>query len=208
MPYDLKCTDAPSHRRVAHVAAQCHAAGHPALAHAGGDQRLRHRAGGKHGPACTNGTCRGAGAHHRADHAPALLDRRFEARRRIPARTGSQCAASQDVVEDAPRQHGQRAWNVNATAAGPDTRDMVCRLGKRHHLVEHPQPAQRGQRVGDQAVAADLLARELVLIHEQDVAPGARQRLRTRAAGWTAADHQHVACVHGIFSGLHRSRTC
>jgi hypothetical protein len=59
--------------------------------------------------------------------------------------------------------------------------------------------------VGDQAVAADFVAREVVLVDEQGVEAGAGERLCAGAAGGAGADHEHVA-GGGQFGGGHSRR--
>ena len=50
-------------------------------------------------------------------------------------------------------------------------------------------------RIGDEAVAADLVARERVRVDEDDGAAGAREQLRGGAAGGTGADDDGVAAL-------------
>ena len=47
----------------------------------------------------------------------------------------------------------------------------------------------------DQTVAADLVTREVVLVHQQRVQPGGRQVVRAGTARRARAHHQHVAGV-------------
>ena len=72
---------------------------------------------------------------------------------------------------------------------------MARALRGGHHLVVDAQALQRGVGVGDQAVAADLVAREGVLVDQHDVDAGAREQLRAGAAGGAGADDEHVAAA-------------
>ncbi len=128
-----------------------------------------------------------------ADDALALAQRRDEAQRREHPGAGRDRGAADDLVEALPRQHRQRAGHVDPAAARADAaeRRRAPRLGQ--HLVLHAEAIEGAQRVGDQAVAADLVARKGVLVDQQHVAAGPRQPLRGGAAGGTGADHEHVA---------------
>jgi hypothetical protein len=134
---------------------------------------------------------------------PPSEQRRLEAQRRQAARAGALRAAAQHVVEHAARQHGQRARHVDHAAARADAAHVLHRFGHRHHLVEHAEAAQRGVGVGDQPVAADLVAREDMLVDENDIAPGLGQPLRAGTAGGAGADDEDVA-GRGRGEGRHR----
>ena len=132
-------------------------------------------------------------SQRRTDHHTAFLDRRHEAHRREHARARSDGGAAQDQVELLARQHRERTRHVDTPAARADAADEAARLGLRHHLVEHAELAQRVVGVGDQAVTADLVAREHVLVDQHHVMAGARQRDRRGTAGRAGADDEHVA---------------
>jgi hypothetical protein len=107
-----------------------------------------------------------------------------------PARSGG---IQQDLIELQPGQHGQRAGHVDVPAARADAAHMRHVRGLVHHLVVHAQSAQRGMGVGDQAVAADLVARKDVLVDQQHREPGLGQLLRTGTARRAGADDDDLA---------------
>ena len=193
VPDDLELVDAADHRVVLHIAAQCHAARRLPLRHARREQRLRHRAGGEQHQRRAQIVRRLAGLQLRADDAALVFDGRAEAHRREHPRTGCHRGAAEDQVECLARQHRQGAGHVDAPAARADAADMARRLRLREHGIEHAQFAQRVVRVGDQSIAANLVARKAVLIDEHHVETGARERDRRRTAGRAGADDQHVA---------------
>jgi hypothetical protein len=78
-------------------------------------------------------------------------------------------------------------------AARPGAAHVRHALGLRHHLVEHAHAAQRGMGVGDQAVAADLVARKDMLVDQHHLQPAAGQLPGGGTAGRSGADHGHVA---------------
>jgi hypothetical protein len=119
--------------------------------------------------------------------------RRLEAPRREQARARADGGAADDVVEDAPRQHGERAGDVEAAAARPDAGHVAGALRRGHGLLVDTEALERMVRVGDQAVAADLVAWEIVLVDEDDVDARARKPLGAGRAGGTGADDEDVA---------------
>ncbi len=144
VPDHLEAADAAGHGLVPDVAAQRDAARRAALAHAGGDQRLRHRAGGEHQPARAQLVRRGRPSTCR--RAPAtrpsrVLERRLEARRREHAGAGGDRGAAEDVVELAARQHRELAGHVDAPPARPDAADVARRAAP-------PPSPRRARRAG------------------------------------------------------------
>jgi hypothetical protein len=109
------------------------------------------------------------------------------------ARSSCSGRAAHDVIELAPRQHREPAGHVDAPAARADAADVAHTLRQRHHLVVHAQALQRGVRIGNQPVAAHLVARESVRVDQHRVQAGTREQLRARAARGAGADDQHVA---------------
>jgi hypothetical protein len=69
---------------------------------------------------------------------------------------------------------------------------MADRLGAGLHGVEHAEVGECRVGIGDQAFAADLVAREVVLVDQHDRPPRARQLNRAGTAGRSGSDHQHV----------------
>ncbi len=199
VPDHLELVDARAHCVVLQVAAQRHAARRVAVRHAGGQQRLRHRAAGEHEPAAAQLARDLAPLQPRADHGAALLERRDEAQRRKHPRARRHRRAAQDVIELPARQHRQRARHVDTPAARADAAHMRGRLRLRQHGIEHPELAQRMVRIGDQAVAADLVAREGMLVDQHGIEAGACQRGRGGAAGRAGADDEHVALQGKMF---------
>ena len=198
MPDHLERRDAGRHRGVADVAAQSDAARRPPVAHAGGDRRLRLRTARQHDPGRPDLALDVAVLHPRADDGAGLApvaDRRDEAHRREHPRPRSDSGVADDLVEALPRQHGERAGHVDASAARRDAaeRRRHPRLG--HHLPEHAKAVERTVGVGDEAIAADLVARERLGVDEDDVATGAGEPLRGGAAGRAGADDEHVAAL-------------
>ena len=193
VPDHVEGADALDHGVVLDVAAQRDAARRAPLAHAGGDQRLRLRAGGQHHPAGAQVVHAAGCPEPRADDAAGLFDRRLESRRRQRPRAGGDRRAAQDVVKLAPWQHCQLAGHVDAPAARPDAADVSGTARGGHHFVEHAELAHGVVRIGNQAVAAHLVAREGVLVGQHHADSSLRQRARRRAAGGACADHQHVA---------------
>ena len=177
-----------------HIAAQRHAARRAALAHAGGDQRLRHRAGGQHHQrarsSCT-ASADLAGARRPRARRRAAAPRSAPAR---AARAGAHRGAADDVVELAPRQHRQAPGHVDAAAARPDAADVP------HALRAAPSP-RRSTPSRCSAVCASgirpsphtLSRGNACCVDQHDVQAGARQQLRAGAAGRAGADDQHVA---------------
>ena len=190
------------------VAAQRHAARRAPFAYAGRGQRDRRGAGGQHGPARAQ-FVRDA-ARQREPGADHLLigieQRRVEARRRQPARAGRMRGAAQDVVELVARQHRQRAGHIDPAAARTDAGDVAGALRARQHVVQHAEPCQGAVRIRNQPVAADLVARKVVLVNQHDFEARAREQLCAGAAGRTGADHQHVARRRGAGQGRHCER--
>jgi hypothetical protein len=98
---------------------------------------------------------------------------RAETQRREHARAGRARGAAQD--RGRARLRGSTA-SVPGTSTRPPRGPMQptwVAAALRHHLVEHAELAQRVVRVGDQPVAADLVAREAVLVDETHVEAGA-----------------------------------
>jgi hypothetical protein len=87
----------------------------------------------------------------------------------------------------------RRPGHVDAAAARRDAgeRRRGARFG--HHLGEDAEAIEGTVRIGDEAVAADLVARERLRVDEDDAAAGARQPLCRRGAGRTGADDDRVA---------------
>lgn len=78
----------------------------------------------------------------------------------------------------------------------------------RRNFVEHAEPRERAVRVGNQPVAADLVARKLVLVGEHNVETRAREHLCTGATARPGADNEHVTGGRGCFGGARLSRRC
>jgi hypothetical protein len=76
--------------------------------------------------------------------------------------------------------------------------DPFGRRGPCMHRRQHAEPVQCGQRVRDQRIAADLVAREIGLVDQHHVHAARSQRDGGGGPRGTGADHQHVAAVrHG-----------
>jgi hypothetical protein len=72
-------------------------------------------------------------------------------------------------------------------------RRRLPRLG--HDGVEAAELGERTVGVGDEAVAADLVARKRVRVDEDDVAAAARERVGDGAAGGPGADDDRVGAL-------------
>ena len=108
----------------------------------------------------------------------AVAQRRDEAHRREHARAGGDRGAADDLVEALPRQHGEAAGHVDAAAARRDAGERRRRCAPRPSPgVEHAEPVEGAVRVGDEAVAADLVARKRLRVDEDDVAAGTGEHL-------------------------------
>ena len=144
--------------------------------------------------------------HRRADDAAAAVgtaalriaafaQRRHEAQRREHAGAGADRGAADDLVEALPRQHREPAGHLDAAAARRDAGERRRRACLGHHRVEDAEPGQRVVGVGDEAVAADLVARKGMLVDEDDAAARLREQLRGGAAGRAGADDDDVAAL-------------
>ena len=214
VPHHFELVDAADHRVVLHITPQCHAAGCVALGHAGGQQRLRHCAGGEHQPAGAQLACVLAVVQARTDDHAVRFERCDKPNRREHARTRCHRRAADDVVELLARQHGQHTRHIDAPAARCDAADVAGGLRHGHHRVEHTELAQRVVGVGNQAVAADLVAWKGLAVDQHDGQTGARQRQRRGATGRAGADDEHIATfgkgfdaeVHGELAVCGHSR--
>ncbi len=130
-----------------------------------------------------------------------LQQRRPITHRRKHPRTGDRRRTADDQVELPARQHRQRAGNLDPATARPDRRHVAGAMGGAQNLIEHAEPAQRAMRVGDQTVAADLVAREGLAVDQHHVDAGARQPLRSGAAGRAGANDQHLAMRWQLIGG-------
>jgi len=80
------------------------------------------------------------------------------------------------------------------TQLGGRTQEIQRLIGRSlRSVVTMTELGERTVGVGDEAVAADLVARERLGIDEDDAAAGARQPLCRRRAGRTGADDDRVA---------------
>ena len=186
----------PAIAALLHVAAQRDAARRAALAQAGGDQRLRHRAGGEHDPARRAArAARVAVLQARADDAvavdaaaPRSAPARASARRPRPrrgstmsssARRGS-TASVPGTSTRPPRGPMQPTWpralrlRPSPRRSTPSRRSARCASGIR----PSPQTLSRGKACWSTSTHVEA---------------GARQHLRAGAAGRAGADDEHVA---------------
>ena len=156
-------------------------------------------AGREHEPRCAHVAHALAVLQTRTDDARrgivAFAQRRDEARRREHPRPGGDRRSAQDVVEALSRQHREPARDVDTAAVRRDAAELrrLLRLG--HDGVETTELGERTVRVGDQAVAADLVARKRVGVDEDDVAAAARERVGDGAAGGSGADDDRVGAL-------------
>ena len=182
----------PHHARRLDVAAQSHAAGGVALAHAGSLQRLGDRAGGEHDP---------GGAQLDDFIAPLEPARR---RRGPPLPAGprsacSKCAPASMAARASNSSSSRRAARPGCRARRSGRREARCShmrdgLGARHHGVQQAQARASAWGVGDEAVSAGFVAAWRVLVHQPHAAPGLRQHAgaggtcgpapMTRTSGW------------------------
>ena len=105
-----------------------------------------------------------------------------EAQRREHARAGGDGGAADDLVEAlAAAAPPARPGTSMRPPRGADAGERRPPRGPRPSPASStPSRARARVRVGDQAVAADLVARERLRVDQHDVAPGARQRTAPR----------------------------
>jgi hypothetical protein len=132
-----------------------------------------------------------AAFERRAGHLAVALDCAREPKRRDEACAALDRRDAHKVVEPmsrharhfAPQRHRRAARRVHAHSV--EQRRFV------QYALLQPQPFERAQRVGDQAVAAHLFARERKAVDDQHVAPALGERQRSRGTRRAAADDEH-----------------
>jgi hypothetical protein len=82
-------------------------------------------------------------------------------------RTPVDGSLNEQQIKTPARQDGKRGTEVHASPARRNAAHLLRLPGLGENLLEHPEPPQRLHRIGDQCIAADLLAREGMLINEQ-----------------------------------------
>jgi hypothetical protein len=108
-------------------------------------------------------------------------------------RAGLQRRAAQQGIEDAARQHGEFSGNIDKAAVRRHAARRSDRSGQFHDLSVHAQAAQRVVGVWHQAIAANLVAREALGLHQHHLSAGLRQQSGAGTASRACADHQHIA---------------
>ena len=175
VPDDLEAGDARRHRRIADVAAQGDAARRAPIAHArrrsSPAAARRWRARSQRRAITSRRARRAAAGRRRRGRRPV---RRSGATKRTGACMRAPAATAARQMISSRRRRGstaRRAGHVDPAAARRDAGERRRRSRLGHHRVEDAEPLEGAVRVGDQAVAADLVARKGLRVDQDDVRP-------------------------------------
>jgi len=128
----------------------------------------------------------------RADDVRVVLERGSERVGRSERGARGDRGAQQQVVEATARQAADIDVGTHISAAGRVDANARRRAAVGEHVAPQTEAFERMQRVGDQRVAAHLVARERLTIDEQHVAALCGEDARRGGAGGTCADDQDV----------------